>query len=132
MYVSLEPVVPAPLDIAGTVRGPAAPHVEEVATPVQEPNTPEVEEAPAPVEEATAPQPPAPKKRGRPKTDPVVKAPAPNQAVRMKQPPTPESSDDEPIDRDDMGTLLLDYLINRKRTQQHVRRSRWAELAGLR
>ena len=136
MSVSLEPVVPAPLDVAETVEEPAAPQVEETATIVQEPNTPEVEEAPAPVEEATAPQPPAPNKRGRPKKDPVAnaKAPAPKKAVRMKppQPPTPESSDGEPLDRDDMETLLLDYLIKRKQTQQDARRNMWAQLADLR
>ena len=135
MSVSLEPVVPAPLDIAETVEEPVAPQVEETATIVQEPNTPEVEEAPAPVEEATAPQPPTPKKRGGPKKDPdaKAKAPTPKQSVRMKppQPPTPESSDDEPLGRNDMEAWLLNYLIKRKQTQQDARRNMWAQLAGL-
>ena len=86
-----------------------------------------------PPEEAPAPQviAPAPKKRGRPKKDPA----APKKAVKIKAPPlpvTPESSDGEPIDRDDMETLLLDYLIKRKQTQQDARRTMWATLAGLR
>ena len=41
MSASLEPVVPAPIDIAVTVEEAVVPHVEETATTVQEPNTPE-------------------------------------------------------------------------------------------
>ena len=117
---------------------PIAPQEDiEEPTPIEEPPAPIVEEAPAPIveesiEQLEEPQTPTPKKRGRPKKDPTVKAAAPKQAVRMKQPPTPESSDDEPLDRDDMETLLLDYLIKRKQTQQDARRNMWAQLAGLR
>ena len=125
MSVSLEPVVPAQEE-------PAVVEETEEA-PAPEPPAPEtiIEEAPEPaVEEVTAP---APKRRGRPKKDPTVKA-APKQAVKMKvpQPPTPESSDGEPIDRDDMETMLLDFLIQRKQSQQNARRNMWAQLAGLR
>ena len=128
MSVSLEPVVPAQEE-------PAV--VEETEEAIEEPPAPEtiVEESIEPpepaVEEVTAP---AQKRWGRPKTDPTVKA-APKKAVKMKvpQPPTPESSDDdEPIGREDMETLPLDYLINIKRTQQDARRNMWAQLAGLR
>ena len=121
MSVSLEALVPQEEPVPQV-------EIEEPPAP-QEEEPPIVEEAPAPpaIEEVTAP---APKKRGRPKTDPVAKA-APKQAV--KPPPTPESSDgDEPIDRDDMETLLLDYLVKRKRCQQDARHNMWAQLAGLR
>ena len=126
MSVSWEPLV------ASYVEEPTPQEeIEEPPAP-QEEEPPIVEEAPAPpaVEEVTAAAAPAPKKRGRPKQDPAAKA-APQQAV--KPPPTPESSDgDEPIDRDDMETLLLDYLVKRKRSQQDARRNMWAQLAGLR
>ena len=124
MSVSLETLVPQEEPV------PQA-EIEEPPAP-QEEEPPIVEEAPAPpaVEEVTAAAAPAPKKRGRPKKDPAAKA-APNKAV--KPPPTPESSDgDEPIDRDDMETLFLDYLVKRKRSQQDARRNMWAQLAGLR
>ena len=121
MSVSLETRVPQ-----------AEPIVVEEEETIEEPPVPQEEEppeeAPAPVEEVIAP---APKKRGRPRKDPA----APKQAVKIKPPPppvTPESSDGEPIDRDDMETLLLDYLIKRKQTQQDARRNMWATLAGLR
>ena len=110
----------------------------------EEPVVEETEEPPAPQEEPVPPAPqeeeppeaqviaPAPKKRGRPRKDPAAPKKA---AVKIKAPPppvTPESSDGEPIDRDDMETLLLDYLIKRKKTQQDARRNMWATLAGLR
>ena len=132
MSVSLEPAVPAqeePAAIEETEEAPEEPPAPE--TIIQEPNTSEE----ANIQAAATP---APKKRGRPKKDPAAKAKAvaPQKAIRMKppQPLTPESSDvdDEPLDRDDMGTLLLDYLIKRKQTQQDVRRTMWAQLAGLR
>ena len=104
-------------------------------------------EEPAAEPEPTAEEPAAeepvqpPKKRGRPKAaapqaaKPKAAAPkaaAPKKAVRMK-PPTPISSsdDDEPLTRDDMETLLLDYLVKRKTSQQNARRNMWAQLAGL-
>ena len=124
MSVSLETLVPQ-----------EEPVVVEEEEAIEEPPAPQEEEppeeAPAPVEEVTAAA--APKKRGRPRKDPA--APAPKKAVKIKappQPPTPESSDGESIDRDDMETLLLDYLIKRKQTQQDARRTMWAQLAGLR
>ena len=110
MYVSLEAGVPQ--------EEPAV--VEEEA--IEEPPAPEtiIEEEPEPaIEEVTAP---APKRRGRPKKDPTVKA-APKKAVKMKlpQPVTPESSDDdEPLNRNDMETLLLDFLIQRKQSLQKM------------
>ena len=123
MYVSLETLVPQEQPVV----------VEET----EEPPAPQEEAPPAPQEEEPpeeAPQviAPAPKKRGRPRKDPAAPKKA---AVKIKAPPppvTPESSDSEPIDRDDMETLLLDYLIKRKQTQQDARRTMWATLAGLR
>ena len=125
MSVSLESLVPQEEPVPQV-------EIEEPPAP-QEEEPPIVEEAPAPpaVEEVTAAA--APKKRGRPRKDPA--APAPTKAVRIKPPPppvTPESSDGEPIDRGDMETLLLDYLIKRKQSQQDARRNMWAQLAGLR
>ena len=128
MSVSLEPVAPQE-----EIEEPAPTIVEEAPSP-EEPPAPEtiIQEANTSEEAAATP---APKKRGRPRKDPTVKAPAPKKAVRIKppQPLTPESSDDdEPIDRDDMETLLLDDLIKRKRSQQDARRNMWAQIAGLR
>ena len=131
MSVSLEPLVPQEEPVPQVeIEEPPAPQEEEPPI-VEEANTPAAPPVQTMVEEVTAP---APKRRGRPKKDPTVKA-APKKAVKMKvpQPPTPESSDgDEPIDRDDMETLLLDYLVKRKRSQQDARRNMWAQLAGLR
>ena len=124
MSVSLETLVPQeePVVVEETEE-PPAPQKEEPPAP-QEEEPPE--EAPAP--QVTAP---APKRRGRPRKDPAAPKKA---AVKIKPPPppvSPESSDGEPIDRDDMETLLLDYLIKRKQTQQDARRNMWATLAGL-
>ena len=78
------------------------------------------------------------KKRGRPGRE-VPKEPntpkaAPKKAVRMKPPsPVNESCSEEetPLTRGDMGTLLLDYLVKRKQSQQAARRTMWSQLAGL-
>ena len=119
MSVSLETLVPQeePVVVEET---------EEPPAPQEEPVPPAPQEEEPPEAQVIAP---APKKRGRPKKDPT----APKKAVKIKAPSpvTPESSDGEPIDRDDMETLLLDYLIKRKQTQQDARRNMWATLAGL-
>ena len=77
------------------------------------------------------------KKRGRPRKE-VPKEPktpnvAPKKAGRMKPPSVNESSSEEetPLTRDDMGTLLLDYLVKRKQSQQQARRTMWSQLVGL-
>ena len=124
MSVSLETIVPQEEPVVEETEEPPAPQEEPVPPAPQEEEPPE---APAPQVIA-----PAPKKRGRPRKDPAAPKKA---AVKIKAPPppvTPESSDSEPIDRDDMETLLLDYLIKRKQTQQDARRTMWAQLAGLR
>ena len=101
--------------------------------------------------EIVEPEPPAPKRRGRPKAEPATpqkkaakaappaKAPAtrraaPKTAVRMKKPVVYESSsseDDMPINKDDMDTMLLSYLLQRKHAQQDHRRTMWAQMARL-
>ena len=123
MSVSLETLVPQEEPVVEETEEPPAPQEEPVPPAPQEEEPPE---APAPQVIA-----PAPKKRGRPRKDPA----APKKAGKIKAPPppvTPESSDGEPIDRDDMETMLLDFLIQRKQSQQNARRNMWAQLAGLR
>ena len=127
MSVSLEPV-------SETVEEPQI--SENIDTPV----TP-AEQLPDNVEPESKPIiPPEPKKRGRPRKEqnapqePKTPKAAPKRAVRMK-PPSPTSSSEEeetPLTRDDMETLLLDYLVKRKQSQQHARRQMWSQLAGLR
>ena len=136
MSVSLEPV-----DVP-----------ESETTPVEEPQISEnvetppdvVEEPPVAIEPESKPILPEPKKRGRPRKEVPKEVPkepktpkaAPKKAVRIK-PPSPvknESSSEEeetPLTRDDMETLLLDYLVKRKQSQQAARRTMWSQLAGL-
>ena len=126
MSVSLEPV-------SETVEEPQI--SENIDTPV----TP-AEQLPDNVESESKPiLPLEPKKRGRPRKEqnapqePKTPKAAPKRAVRMK-PPSPTSSSEEeetPLTRDDMETLLLDYLVKRKQSQQHARRQMWSQLAGL-
>ena len=131
MSVSLEPV-----DVP-----------ESETAPVEEPQISEnveappdvVEEPPVAIEPESKPILPEPKKRGRPRKEvkePKTPKAAPKKAVRIK-PPSPvknESSSEEeetPLTRDDMETLLLDYLVKRKQSQQNARRTMWTQLAGL-
>ena len=104
--------------------------VEPVEQAVVEEPIPEVEEVVPDVPEAI-PETVQPKKRGRPKAAPKEKAkkPVPKKAVIMK--PPSESSDDDKLNHDDMETLLLDYLVKRKTSQQNARRQMWSQLAGL-
>ena len=108
--------------------------LEHVQEPAPEPAIkPEPAIEPAP-EQVPEPEPVSePKKRGKPKTAANAKAQTPKKAVKMK-PPSPVSSDDEqgdPLTRDDMATLLSDYLAKRKQSQQNARRTMWAQLVGL-
>ena len=90
--------------------------------------------------------PPAPKRRGRPPKADAEKAKArpkaaTKRAPRAPPPPPPDygklessdssSSDDEPLSRDDMETMLLSYLVQRKNQQIDKRRQMWTRLAGL-
>ena len=92
--------------------------------PVQEPEQVQ-EQAREPEQLVQTPQ---PKRRGRPKKQEEPKAP--KKAVRISKPPV-SSSDEEPINRDDMETMLMNYLLQRKHAQQNARRTMWAQMAGL-
>ena len=112
---------------------PEDPPVAEPQETVQE--EPQVaEEPPAPPEE-----PVVIKKRGRPpKAKAEAKAKPPPKAApkaRIKKPVTPvessSSEEDTPINRDDMDTMLLQYLLQRKHAQRDSRRAMWVQMAGL-
>ena len=108
----------------------------EQETAPDEPQETIPEEPPA----APPPAPPPPeepvviKKRGRP---PKAKAEAKPKAApeaRIKKPVTPvesSSEEDTPINRDDMDTMLLQYLLQRKHAQRDSRRAMWVQMAGL-
>ena len=52
----------------------------------------------------------------------------------MKKPPVvyeSSSEEDMPINKDDMDTMLLSYLLQRKHAQQDYRRAMWQQMAGL-
>ena len=104
---------------------------------LEEPSAPEPT---APEPPAPEPPAPAPKRRGRPpkaqtQTQPVAKAkPAAKRAPRRPPPPSDSSSSDdsdESLNRDDMETMLLSYLVQRKNQQADKRRAMWSQLAGL-
>ena len=93
-------------------------------------------------EPSVAPAAPAvPKRRGRPpsakaqpqpKAQPKAKAKAQPKARIKKPPPSSSSSEEDvPINRDDMDTMLLQYLLQRKHAQRDSRRAMWAQMAGL-
>ena len=148
MSVSLEPV-----DVPESETTPTPTQIEESeGIPIVSAQTKELvaaqqitdeapEEPPVAIEPESKPILPEPKKRGRPRKE-VPKEPktpkaAPKKAVRIK-PPSPanqvnESSSEEetPLTRGDMETLLLDYLVKRKQSQQQARRTMWSQLAGL-
>ena len=105
---------------------------EEETAPEEQPQETIPEEPPA------APPPPEEpvviKKRGRP---PKAKAEAKPKAApkaRIKKPVTPvksSSEEDTPINRDDMDTMLLQYLLQREHAQRDSRRAMWVQMAGL-
>ncbi len=98
-----------------------------------------------------APEPPAapaPRKRGRPpkaKAEalppaPKVRAPPKPKAVRKPKPPVEESSDSSDVDdtlrnvynhvqKPDMETAILQFLVNRKQAESTRRRELWGRLA---
>ena len=137
MSLSLEPVGPSTEEVP-VVEETAEAAVEQTAEAVAEETTEAVAEETTEAVAVTEPE-SVKKKRGRPKaaTKQVAKAAAPKRAVRIK-PPSPASStrsdddgDKTPLNRDDMETLLLDYLVKRKQSQQSARRAMWSQLAGL-
>ena len=149
MSVSLEPVdvptvesetTPTPTQIEESEGIPSVSAQTKESVAAQQITDEAPEEPPVAIESKSKPILPEPKKRGRPRKE-VPKEPktpkaAPKKAVRIK-PPSPvknESSSEEeetPLTRDDMETLLLDYLVKRKQSQQAARRTRWSQLAGL-
>ena len=149
MSVSLEPVdvptvesetTPTPTQIEESEGIPIVSAQTKESVAAQQITDEAPEEPPVAIEPESKPILPEPKKRGRPRKE-VPKEPktpkaAPKKAVRIK-PPSPvknESSSEEeetPLTRDDMETLLLDYLVKRKQSQQAARRTRWSQLAGL-
>ena len=149
--IVLEPVNPQEPAEAEEVTEdpPAEPEAQEETAP--EPVEEEPPEPPAP--EPPAPEPPAPKKRGRPpKAKAEAKAPAkapglpkakpaPKPRAR-KPPPPPESESDSSsdveetlknvyrhVEKPSMETALLQFLVNRKQSEQTRRRELWSQLA---
>ena len=138
MSVSVEPV-----DVSETVEEP---HISEIIDTTPDVTSDVAEQPPdnVAIESESKPSPPPePKKRGRPRKEqndskaaakePKTPKAGPKRAVRMKLPSPEWSSEEEdtPLTRDDMETLLLDYLVKRKQSQQHARRQMWSQLAGL-
>ena len=131
---------------------PRATEPPEVDTPlteipeesVQEPATPAPKRRGRPPKaQVQDPVTPVPKRRGRPPKAqaqaPVAKAVAKRVAKRVAPPPpsdseSSDSSSDSPsasLQRDDIETMLLSYLVQRKNTQMDKRRQMWTQLAGL-
>ena len=137
----------------------AVPEPSEPPEPVVEETPPEpvleeehVPEPPVLQRQQTQVAEPAPKKRGRP---PKAKAEAPPpkppkpapkpKAARKKPPPPPEESDSsssEDMDetlrnvynhvaKPDMETAILQFLVNRKQSEQSRRRELWGRLAQM-
>ena len=126
-----EPQEPEPQEPADA-ESPAAP---EPAAPPEAP--------PAAPEPAAAP---APKKRGRPPKAKAEAPPAPRPAPKPKAvrkpraPPVEASSDSSDIDdtlrnvynhvqKPDMETAILQFLVNRKQAESTRRRELWGRLA---
>ena len=129
-----EPVTPAPKRRG---RPPKA--------QVQEPMTPAPKRRGRPPKaQVQEPVTPAPKRRGRPPKAqaqaPVAKAKPVAKRVPKRLPPPPpsdsetDSSPDSPtasLHRDDIETMMLSYLVQRKNQQMDKRRQMWTRLAGL-
>ena len=98
----------------------------------------------------TPPPAPAPKKRGRPPKakaealppPPKVKAAPKLKAARKPKPPVEESSDSSDVDetlrnvynhvqKPDMETAILQFLVNRKQAESTRRRELWGRLAQM-
>ena len=137
-----------------------APEPEPVPVVVEEATIPEpvleeehVPEPPGLTRQRSQVAEPAAKKRGRPPSQrgakaeappPKVKAAPKPKATRAKKPPPPESdsSSSEDIDetlrnvynhvaKPDMETAILQFLVNRKQSEQTRRRELWGRLASF-
>ena len=147
MAITLESVAPPGLD-------QEAVEEEEIVEPAETAEVAaEEEQDPEPTEEIATEEPPVevpvPKARGRPKkTDstpkaapkvaPEAAAPKPKAKTRAKaaaKKPAPiyesSSESDTPINQDDMDTMLLQFLLQRKHAQRDSRREMWKQMAGL-
>ena len=126
----------------------------EITAEVHEAHEAEIlEQEFVPVTNEIVPTPPAPapKKRGRPpkaKVEapppaPKVKAAAPKpKAARKPKPPVEESSDSSDVDdtlrnvynhvqKPDIETAILQFLVNRKQAESTRRRELWGRLAQM-
>ena len=126
------------------------PVVEESTAPEPVLEEEHVPEPPVLERQQTQVAEPVPKKRGRPPKakaeapPPKVKAAPKPKAMRAKKPPPPESdsSSSEDIDetlrnvynhvaKPDMETAILQFLVNRKQSEQTRRRELWGRLASF-
>ena len=141
MPVTLEAVASEPQDEGALEAQEEIPDVAPQATEPPEVDTPLTE---IPEELVQEPVTPAPKRRGRPPKAqaqaPVAKAkPVEKRVPKHVAPPPPSDSDsdsssDSPsasLHRDDIETLMLSYLVQRKHQQIDKRRQMWTRLAGL-
>ena len=153
--IVLEPVNPQePEDVEKTVEEPAAPVEQAEEETDQASPEPLEEEVLAPLEATPEPSAsevsaPAPKKRGLPpKAKAEAKAPglpkakpAPKSKPKARKPPPPESDSDRSTDvedtlrnfyrhnQPDMETAILQFLGNRRQSEQTRRRELWSQLA---
>ena len=127
----------AALDIAPEAAADVAPE----PTPIDEPPglVNDIEEVPAPKRRGRPPkakaEPPnapkaAPKAVAKNAPKAAAKA-APKRAKPRAPSVSSESSDDVALSRDDMDTLLMQYLLDRKTNQRDQRRAMWSQMAGL-
>ena len=131
--INAEPQEPEPQEPADA-ESPAAP--EPAAPPEAPPAAPEPAAAPAPKVRGRPPKakaeapPPAPKVRAAPKP----------KAVRKPRAPVEDSSDSSDVDdtlrnvynhvqKPDMETAILQFLVNRKQAESTRRRELWGRLA---
>ena len=130
-------VVPVPEVTEPDVAPDAAPDVIE-----EPPGLNDIEEVPVPKRrgrppkaKAEAPKARAPKAAPKTAAKNAPKA-APKTAPKRAKTRAPsvssdESSDDVALSRDDMDTLLMQYMLDRKTNQRDQRRTMWRQMAGL-
>jgi hypothetical protein len=128
----------------------AEPEAVEVVEAPPEPQEAAIAEEFVPALEPTPPAAPAPKKRGRPPKvrveapppAPKVRAAPKPKAVRKPKPPVEDSSDSSDVDttlknvyhhvqKPDMETAILQFLVNRKQAESTRRRELWGRLAQM-